>query len=147
MPDNAVPPPADHRDLDQRAAALFEAVVKDDPALGESFWFPKAPFIPLKDPPDPDLYWEKLHRAYADDIHSAHGSRASWDGATFDHFEIGSSPRWMNPGDEHNRIGYYRSQGGTIVYRIGEENGALAVDTIITWQGQWFVTHMRRVRK
>jgi hypothetical protein len=145
--ENNVAPLADPRDLNERANDLFQAVVKDDPAPGEPFWFPKEPFVSLKDPPNPAGYWDKLHRAYADDIHVLHESRDSWDGATFDRFELGSPPRWMNPGDEHNRIGYYRSLGGSIHYRVGQNEETLVVDVIITWQGRWFVTHLRRVRK
>jgi hypothetical protein len=145
--DNFTPPTTDAADLERRARALFDAVVKDEPSLGEPFWFPKEPFLVLKDPPDPGGYWEKLHRAYADDIHALHASRPSWDRVDFDHFELGSPPRWMNPGDEHNRIGYYRSLGGTIHYRDGDKSDAFVVDVIITWQGKWYVTHLRRVRK
>lgn len=145
--DNAIAPTSDAADLDRRAKSLFEAVVKDDPSLAESFWFPKEPFLVLKDPPDPGGYWEKLHRAYADDIHALHASRPSWDEAAFDHFELGSPPRWMNPGDEHNRIGYYRSLGGTLHFRDGGKDDAFVVDVIITWQGKWYVTHLRRVRR
>jgi hypothetical protein len=140
-------PPADAKDLEEHASDLFQAIAKDDPPRGESFWFPKEPFIPLKDPPDPAGYWEKLHRAYVEDIHVLHRSRASWDGAIFDHFELGTPPRWMNPGDEHNRIGYYRSLGGSIHYRVGDKEESFVVDVIITWQGRWYVTHLRRVRK
>jgi hypothetical protein len=139
--------PADAKDLQAHASDLFQAIAKDEPPLGESFWFPKEPFIPLKDPPDPGGYWEKLHRAYVEDIHALHASRASWDGATFDRFELGSPPRWMNPGDEHNRIGYYRSLGGSIHYRVGDKEESVVVDVIITWQGRWYVTHLRRVRR
>jgi hypothetical protein len=145
--DNAVPPTADVADLDRRAGALFEAVMKDDPSLGEPFWFPKDPFVILKDPPDPAGYWEKLHRAYADDIHALHASRPSWDNAAYDHFELGSPARWMNPGDEHNRIGYYRSLGGSLHFREGDKVDSFVVDVIITWQGKWYVTHFRRVRR
>jgi hypothetical protein len=144
---NQVPPLANLSDLNQRAGNLFEAVAKDDPSLGESFWFPKPPFLDLKDPPNPGAYWEKLHRAYENDIHAIHGLRHDWDDASFDRFELGSDPRWINPGDEHNRIGYYRSLGGRIVYRVGQQEASFVVDVIITWQGRWYVTHLRRVRK
>jgi hypothetical protein len=144
---NDVPPSTDAADLDRRASALFQAVAKDDPALAEPFWFPKEPFLILKDPPDPGGYWDKLHGNYADDVHALHATRPSWEGATFDHFEIGSPPRWMNPGEEHNRIGYYRSFGSTIHFRAGDKMDSFVVDVIITWRGRWYVTHLRRVRK
>ncbi len=145
--ENDVPPSTDKADLERRAGDLFQAVVTDDPARGESFWFPREPFIPLKDPPDPAGYWTKLHNAYVADIHAIHAARPSWDGAVFDHFELGDGPRWMKPGTEHNRIGYYRSLGGSLHYRVGEVQDQFAVDAIITWQGRWYVTHLRRVRR
>jgi hypothetical protein len=146
-PDNAVPPSKDEADLQKRASQLFDAVVHDDPALAEPFWFPREPFIPLKDPPNAAAYWEKLHTAYANDIHFLHASRPTWEGATFDRFELGTPPRWMDPGDEHNRIGYYRSLRSSIHYRVGTDEESFPVEVIITWQGRWLVTHLRKPRK
>lgn len=145
--DNKVLPPLESEDLTERAKKLFEAIVRDDPALGESFWFPKEPFIPLKDVKGPGKYWDNLHATYARDIHALHGKRKSWEGATFVEFKMGSTPKWVPPGDEANKIGYYRSFRGKLTYRIEEKNVTLDVHTIISWQGQWFITHLSKFKK
>lgn len=145
--DNKILPPLESEELTARAKQLFEAIVHDDPALGESFWFPKEPFIPLKDVKGPDKYWNNLHATYARDIHALHRKRKSWDGATFVGFKVGSTPKWVPPGDEVNKIGYYRSFRGKLTYRIDDKNSTIDVHTIISWQGEWFITHLSKWKK
>jgi hypothetical protein len=134
-------------ELTQRARGLFEAIVKQEPPLAEDFWFPKEPFIPLKDVKNPGRYWDNLHSAYLDDVRALHRKRKSWDGAVFERFTLGSTPKWVKPGDEVNKIGYYRSFRGTIHYRIDDKPAKLEVHTLITWQGRWYVTHLRKIKK
>jgi hypothetical protein len=145
--DNKVLPPLASEELTKRAAQLFDAIVHDDPARGESFWFPKEPFIPLKDVKGADKYWDNLHRTYARDIHALHKKRASWEGATFEGFELGSAPKWVPPGDEGNRIGYYRTFRGKLRYRIAEQTQSIEVRVIISWQGRWYITHLSKFKK
>jgi len=145
--DNKVLPALESEGLTLRAKKLFDAIVHDDPALGESFWFPKEPFIPLKDVKGPDKYWNNLHATYGRDIHALHRKRKSWEGATFVGFKMGSTPKWVPPGDEANKIGYYRSFRGKLTYRIDDKNATLDVHTIISWQGEWFITHLSKFKK
>ena len=145
--DNKVLPPLESEELTLRAKKLFDAIVKNDPALGESFWFPKEPFIPLKDVKGPDKYWDNLHATYARDINKLHRKRKSWDGAEFVSFKVGSTPKWVPPGEEANKIGYYRSFRGKLTYRIDDKNSTLDVHTIISWQGEWFITHLSKFKK
>ncbi len=143
--DNKVEP-TQGPELQERAKGLFEAIVKDDPALAEPFWFPREPFVPLKDVKDPGKYWAELHRAYEHDVHALHKKRKSWEGATFTSFEGWSRPKWVEPGKEANHIGYHRAFNGKIRYTAGTHRGEIEVHTIITWQGRWYVTHLRKVR-
>lgn len=145
--DNMVRPALDSEELQQHAHALFDAIVRDEPPVGDPFWFPKEPFVPLKDVKGPDKYWDNLHRAYANDIRALHKKRRSWDGAKFVHFTVGSTPKWVKPGDEANKIGYFRSFRGKLSYEIGGETSTIDVHTIISWQGSFFVTHLRKFKK
>lgn len=145
--DNKVLPPLESDELTQRAKKLFDAIAQDDPALGESFWFPKEPFIPLKDVKGPDKYWDNLHKTYERDIHALHRKRKSWEGATFVSFKMGSTPKWVPPGDEANKIGYYRSFRGKLTYRVDGKDVTFDVHTIISWQGEWFITHLSKFKK
>lgn len=144
--DNKVEPRED-AELQERARGLFQAIVSDDPATAEGFWFPKEPFIPLKDVKESGKYWEQLHRTYLIDVHALHKKRKSWDGAKFVRFDRGSTPKWVKPGDEANKIGYHRSFHGQLRYEIGGEAQKIDVHTVITWQGRWFITHLRKFKK
>ena len=145
--DNKILPALVSDELTARAKLLFEAIVADDASKAESFWFPKEPFIPLKDVKGPDKYWEQLHRTYGHDIHALHKKRKSWEGATFVGFEMGSTPKWVPPGDEANKIGYYRSFRGKLKYDIEGKTHSIEVRTLINWQNQWFITHLSKFKK
>lgn len=148
-PKNKVLPPADSAELQARAKQLFEAIVADDPPKGDGFWFPKEPFLPLKDVKGPDKYWDQLHRTFAADVRRYHkkGAKKGWADAKFVKFELGSKPKWVPPGDEANKIGYYRSFHGKLRYEQGGEARALDVHTVISWQGRWFITHLDDFKK
>ncbi len=143
--DNKVAP-TEGQELQERAKGLFEAIVKDEPERADPFWFPKEPFIPLKDVKDPGKYWNELHRLYVSDVHVLHKKRKSWEGAEYVSFDGWSHPKWVPPGDEANKIGYHRAFHGKIHYRAGGEDGEIDVHTIITWQGRWYVTHLRKIK-
>jgi hypothetical protein len=139
--------PTEGAELAERAKGLFEAIVKDAPERAEAFWFPREPFIPLKDVKDPGKYWDQLHRTYVNDVHALHAKRKSWDGAEFVRFEGWSRPKWVKPGDEANKIGYHRAFHGKLRYKVDGEEAEIDVHTIITWQGKWFITHLRKFKK
>jgi hypothetical protein len=145
--DNQVKPITDSEELQRRAKLLLDAVASDEPAGADPFWFPNEPFLVLKDIKDPGKYWDQLHRAYAKDIHTLHAKRKSWDGVVFKRFELGSTPKWVKPGEEANKIGYYRSFHGQIHYEIGGEASSIDVHTVITWQGRFYVTHLNKFKK
>ncbi|WP_437567396.1 hypothetical protein [Sorangium sp. So ce542] len=144
---NKILPPLESEELTARARALFDAIVKNEPALADPFWFPKEPFIPLKDVKDPGKYWDNLHAAYANDVKAMHRKRKSWEGARFVGFEVGSRPKWVPPGDEVNKIGYYRSFHGKLKVELDGKPASLDVHTIISWQGRWYITHLGDFKK
>jgi hypothetical protein len=139
-------PPTEGPELQERAKSLLEAVIHDEPQLGDSFWFPKEPFIPLKDVKGPDKYWEQLHRSYGNDVHAIHKKRKSWTGVVFERFEIGSKPKWVKPGEEANKIGYHRSFRGKLHYTVDGQSESFEVRTVITWQGRWYITHLSKFK-
>jgi hypothetical protein len=139
-------PPTEGPELQDRAKSLLDAVIHDEPQLGDSFWFPKEPFIPLKDVKGPDKYWEQLHRTYGNDVHALHKKRKSWTGVVFEKFEIGSKPKWVKPGEEANKIGYHRSFRGKLHYTVDGQSESFEVRTVITWQGRWYITHLSKFK-
>ena len=145
-PANKAKPPVDSEELQSRARALFDAIVQNSPPLGEDLWFPKEPFLILKDIKDPGKYWDQLHRAYARDIEKLHKKRASWEGAEFVKFEPGSPPKWVKPGEEGNKIGYFRTVKGNLVYKAEGKTHKLEVRVMISWQKRWYITHLSKFK-
>ncbi len=96
---------------------------------------------------EPGKYWSQLHRTYVNDVHALHKKRKSWDGAEFVKFDGWSRTKWVPPGDEANKIGYHRAFHGKLHYKAGGEDAEIDVHTIITWQGRWYVTHLRKFKK
>lgn len=143
--DNKVKPITDE-ELQGRAKLLFEGIVKNDAAIAEPLWFPRDVFLDLKDIKDPGKYWDQLHRAYARDIEKLHKKQKSWEGATFDRLDIGSPPKWVKPGDEGNKIGYYRTTKSTLHFTQDGKAHTLEVRVMITWQGRFFITHLSKFK-
>jgi len=145
-PANKAKPPTDSEELQARARGLFDAIVQNNAALGEDLWFPKEPFLILKDIKEPGKYWDQLHRAYAHDIEKLHKKRKSWEGAEFEKFEPGSAPKWVKPGEEGNKIGYFRTVKGNLVYKADGKSHKMEVRVIISWQKRWYITHLSKFK-
>lgn len=136
------PPAATSDELVERARALFDAVVSGCVELADPFFFPREPFLPLKDVKDPGRYHKQLLAAYHHDVRELHAQRRSWDGATFSGFELGTPPKWVKPGEEWNKLGYFRTFDAKLSYVIAGKARSFAVHTIISWDGRWYVTHL-----
>lgn len=145
-PKNKAKPPVDSEELQARARALFDAVVQNNASLGEDLWFPREPFLILKDIKDPGKYWDQLHRAFVKDVEKLHKKRKSWEGAEFVKFEPGSAPKWVKPGEEGNKIGYYRTVKGNLVYKAEGKAHKLEVRVMISWQNRWYITHLGKFK-
>ena len=136
-------PSAPTDDLTAKASHLFAAVQNDDATLAADFFFPRNAFLPVKDIGNPGKYWDQLFRTYNRDIHDLHVKhKAKMEGAQFVDIQAGSPPKWVPPGEEANKIGYYRSFNAKLRYRVGEAYGHFDVRVQITWQGKWFITHL-----
>ncbi|MBI5531764.1 MAG: hypothetical protein HY898_03540 [Deltaproteobacteria bacterium] len=143
---NKAKPELTSAELDAHAKALLEAIAKDDPEIGRDFFFPREPFKPLKDVADADRYWVQLYGTYKRDVHELHRKRRDWTGAAFESFALGTPPTWVKPGDEYNKIGYYRTFRGRLRYTVGDKKGHIDVHTIISWNGQWYITHLAPIK-
>jgi hypothetical protein len=134
-------------ELRLRARRLFEAILADRPELADEMFFPKEPFLRLKDVAQPARYFDQLLATFHRDVHDLHAKRRSWKGASFQSFEAGASPKWVKPGDEWNKIGYHRIVGSKIHYDVEGRHRTLEVRTLISWEGRWFVTHLLPIRR
>lgn len=142
-PQNRSKPPLESADLTERAHKLFDAIKADDPEIARDFFFPREPFIPLKDVKGADKYWDQLYRVYAADIHQLHRKLGKdLEDAQFVSFELGSTPKWVKPGEEANKIGYFRTFRGKLSYTAAGAPKSFEVRVIISWDNKWYITHL-----
>jgi hypothetical protein len=140
---NRAKPPLQSEELTARVRTLFEAIKADNPEIARDMFFPRGPFIPLKDIKNPGGYWDQLYRAYEQDIHQLHRKRArELEGAEFVSFELGTPPTWVKPGDEGNKIGYFRTFNGKLRYDSAGKQRTIELRVIISWDERWYITHL-----
>jgi len=146
-PKNRQRPPVADPELTRQARALLDAVIVNEPARAKGFFFPRKPFTPLKRSLDPDRYWRLLYAVYLKDIRRLHRRWADWSGATFESIRLSGPVVRISPGREHNKIGYFRTYRARLRYRLRGQLYSLFVHTLISWQGHWYVTHLRPYRR
>jgi hypothetical protein len=149
LPQTRDKPEASGAAFDGRVAALWEAIAKDDPDRAMPFFFPLAAYEQVKDVSNPSRDWKyRLVAAYVRDVHDLHkrlGSDPS--GARLVSMEIGPSPRWVEPHEEYNKIGYYRVFGTKLKWE-GHDGTPHSFDikSLISWRGEWYVVHLSAIK-
>jgi len=137
--------PSDESDaLRARAEALFEAIQNDDPDRAMSAFFPLHAYEQVKAIPSPASDWK--HRLVANfkrDIHAAHAQlgRKSTE-ARFVALDVGPGARWVEPGEEGNKLGYFRVYGSKLRYTLEGRERTLPITSLISWRGEWYVVHL-----
>jgi hypothetical protein len=136
--------------FDARVVALWAAIVEDNPERAMPFFFPLGAYQQVKDIGDPAADWRlRLVAAYERDVHALH----EWLGpdaprATLIALEVPrESVRWVEPGEESNKIGYYRVVGSALRYEVDGAARTINVRTLISWRGEWYVVHLRTNRR
>ena len=127
---------------------LWSAVVTDDPRAAMPFFFPLTAYQQVKAISDPASDWQhRLVAAYARDVHALHlslGPNASQ--AQLVGIDVPQSQaRWITPGVEYNKIGYWRVYGTRIRYMLNGRTQSFAVASLISWRGEWYVVHLSSI--
>ncbi len=134
--------------FEARRDALWDAIVSDDPDRAMPFFFPLAAYRQVKDVTDPAADWKhRLVAAYRRDIHALHARLGTDAGdAKLVGLDIPEAhARWVDPGEEWNKIGYYRVFGTRLRYSAGGEEHTFDVKSLISWRGEWFVVHLSAI--
>lgn len=146
LPQTDVHPSPDGPSLALRAAALVRAIAEDAPADAAEAFFPVLAYEAVKDIPRPARDWKlRLFAAFERDIHAQHralGADAA--GLSLVRLEIPDArARWMKPGSEGNKLGYWRVLRAQLVVRTasGEER-KISITSLISWRGEWYVVHL-----
>jgi len=140
----ARPDPADPLTI-ARARALFDAFVADEPARGQVFFFPLDAYKQVKDSSNPESDWRgRLIAAYARDLHEIRRARPHLKDARFVGLEIPEGgPRWIKPGEEYNKIGYFRVFKSNLVYETAAgETKRIELKSLISWRGRFYLVHL-----
>jgi len=131
--------------FDGRVAALWNAIVKDDPELALPAFFPVSAYEQVKAITNPASDWRRrLVAAYKRDVHALH--KRLGDHAADVKFLRADVPqdraRWVEPNEESNKLGYYRVYGTRLIYEAEGKERSLEVTSLISWRGEWYVVHL-----
>ena len=135
--------------FDARVRGLFDGIAHDDVARAMPFFFPLTAYAQVKAIANPAADWKaRLVAHYARDIHALHAKL----GPNAEHARFVSADvpmdraRWVEPGEEYNRIGYFRVYGTKLRGDIDGEPVTIDVTSLISWRGEWFVVHLTGVK-
>ena len=124
---------------------LWEAIATDDVDRAIPAFFPVTAYAQVKAIPNPESDWKRrLVANLARDIHRLHERLGAHAGdASFAELDVASErARWVEPGDESNKLGYWRVYGSKLRYDVGGSPGAFDVSSLISWRGEWYVVHL-----
>jgi hypothetical protein len=148
LPQTDEKPMASGQGFDQRARALWDAVVADDPAIAVPSFFPLAAYQQVKAIKDPISDWhDRLIAEFESDIHALH-ERLGVDAATatFTGLAVPDAAVWVTPGQEYNKLPYWRIYGSELRCTVDGVEHGLPVSSLISWRGQWYVVHLGAIR-
>lgn len=145
LPQTHDKPSASGPAFDARVRALWEAIVNDDPDRALPFFFPKAAYEQTKAITNPASDWKyRLVANYKRDVHAAHlklGRQAT--SARFVAIDVPDErARWVEPGEEGNKTGYFRVYGTKLRYELDGDPRVLDVTSLISWRGEWYLVHL-----
>lgn len=150
LPQNEETPAVGSPWFQKNARLLFDAIVADDVELAIPFFFPKPAYAQVKAIKDPDRDWDRrLKSAFKKDIHDYHLALGkARDRAEFSGISVReNSIKWVKPGEEGNRLGYYRILRSVLAYRDHEgRSRELALLSMISWRGEWYIVHLAPFR-
>lgn len=145
-PLDAGPPPAPVDELQARAKKLFEAIQKDEPDLAMALFYPRDPYVAMKDVKDPGALWDKNVKEYKAHIHSYHkrlGKKSAE--AEFESLELNTKSQvYVAPKKELNKVGYNKVTKSKLKYKVKGKTRSMDVATMIDQDGKWYVVHLRQ---
>jgi hypothetical protein len=135
--------------FEKRAKALFDAIASDRPETAHDAFFPLPAYQKVKDVANPAADWRRrLLAAFDRDIHDLHlklGDHAA--DARFTGLDVPEErARWVEPGEEYNKVGYFRVFGSQLRYEADGRARAFPVKSLISWRGEWYVVHLSGIK-
>jgi hypothetical protein len=125
---------------------LFSAISANSPGPAMSLFFPRGAYVFMKTGliPNPSADYEHRLIAFFNlDIGAYHQLLTGRPRTTF--VRVNANPRlatWIGPGTCENRVGYWHVPGVRLVVRRDNRTVSVAVDSLISWRGVWYVVHL-----
>jgi hypothetical protein len=146
LPQTDARPSAKSATFEARMRLLARAVTTGDADAALPTFFPAVAYAQVKDIPQPEKDWEhRLVAAFRRDIaeyHAKLGADAAK--AVLVAVEVPENKaKFMKPGSEGNRVGYYRVLRSTVTFKKpdGKEQ-SFELTSMISWRGEWYVVHL-----
>lgn len=139
----------DGPELQAKAKLLWQAIVDDTPEVAASFFFPKEAYVHVKAAKNPEGDWRwRLWKHFERDVHAIHKAQGqALAKATFKGLRIPPKrPHWAAPGNEYNRLGYWRAYGTQLTYELRGRERHVPISSLISWKSQWYVVHLTGFR-
>jgi len=118
--------------------------VADDGDVALPFFFPVGAYRQVKGVANPEADWKhRLVAAFRRDVHRLHEKVARAPEARLVELEVPTErARWIDPGEEGNKLGYFRVFGSKLRYETDRGPASLDVTSLISWRGEWYVVHL-----
>ncbi len=131
--------------LDAQMATLWRAILSDNPGLGRRVFFPQAAYVRMKAgllaSPSGD-YADRLLAFYGLDLGAYHRLIAGHAPRLLRVAVNRADAAWIAPGACENLIGYWHLPGVRLVYSRAGATYSVAVFSLISWRGVWYVVHL-----
>ncbi len=130
----------------RRVALVARAIVTGDAKAASAAFFPLLAYQQVKDVAKPERdYRFRLLANFERDVleyHRALGASAAE--AKFDGVTVSAKDaKWMAPGSEGNRVGYYRVLRSRLRFTLPTGRSRdFELTSMISWRGEWYVVHL-----
>ncbi|MGC4068051.1 MAG: hypothetical protein QM784_26060 [Polyangiaceae bacterium] len=132
--------------LRERMRLLVQAIAEDRAEIADPAFFPVVAYEQVKAIANPARdHRFRLMAAFHRNVHEYHGKvRKLPLPLRFVAIEPpGVAARWMKPGSEGNKLGYYRTLRSRLRFAdAAGEDHRLTITSMISWRGEWYVVHL-----
>lgn len=125
---------------------LVQAIASNAPLGAQGAFFPESAYLQMKTgeiPAPASDYVDRLVAFYHLDIAAYHVKLFHPTSATF--LRVNANARlaeWIPAGACENRVGYWHVPGVRLVFERGHAVVSVAVASLISWRGVWYVVHL-----
>jgi hypothetical protein len=128
-----------------RVALVARAIVNGDAESASVAFFPLLAYQQVKDVAKPERdYKFRLLANFKRDVLEYHRALGASAEAKFDGITVSEKDaKWMAPGSEGNRVGYFRVLRSRLRFTLPTgRTRDFELTSMISWRGEWYVVHL-----